>query len=135
METAKQKAIREAYGEHFEALKSNINQDGIFTGDIDLMNESLRKQSKYSSYIEEGCKKVKWGVQPKSLSGIENNNGWIRIESESDLPKDTGYYHVKYHDGSYTVHRYSVESDFDKTLFLEEFSYYQPIEKPKPPIY
>ena len=28
----------------------------------------------------------------KKASGIENNNGWIRIESEADLPKE-GMHH------------------------------------------
>ena len=29
--------------------------------------------------------------RPKSLKGIENNNGWIKIESEEDLPKICTY--------------------------------------------
>ncbi|EKT4545838.1 hypothetical protein AAIP58_000085 [Flavobacterium psychrophilum] len=28
--------------------------------------------------------------RPKSLIGIENNNGWIKIESIGDLPKENG---------------------------------------------
>ena len=28
--------------------------------------------------------------RPKSLHEIENNNGWIKIESEKDLPKEKG---------------------------------------------
>ena len=28
----------------------------------------------------------------KKAYGIENNNGWIRIESEADLPKE-GFHH------------------------------------------
>jgi hypothetical protein len=33
---------------------------------------------------------IKW--RPISLKGIENNNGWINIESESDLPKEYDFY-------------------------------------------
>lgn len=29
---------------------------------------------------------------PKSLNGIENNNGWNRIDNPSDLPKSAGMY-------------------------------------------
>jgi hypothetical protein len=30
--------------------------------------------------------------RPKSLDGIENNNGWIKIESKDDLPKKGKYW-------------------------------------------
>ena len=30
--------------------------------------------------------------RPKSLRGIENNNGWIKIESEESLPKEYDFY-------------------------------------------
>src|SRR5690554_2905829 len=33
-------------------------------------------------------------IRPKSLQGIETNNGWIKIESEADLPKETGHFWV-----------------------------------------
>ena len=28
--------------------------------------------------------------RPKSLHGVENNNDWVKIESEEDLPKEKG---------------------------------------------
>lgn len=34
--------------------------------------------------MKEGC----WVWRPKSLKGIETNNGWTRIQSEADLPSD-----------------------------------------------
>ena len=58
--------------------------------------------------------------RPKSLQGIENNNGWTRIESESDLPKENmvfmecitklGYqatHHFMIGDEKYMVEKYS----------------------------
>lgn len=36
-------------------------------------------------YTENGVRKSM--VRPKALDGLEENNGWIKIESESDMPK------------------------------------------------
>lgn len=65
------------------------------------------------------------------------NNGWIKIESEADLPKEYGNYHVKYLNGQsiawfndgffYTMKGYKFKDN--------HITHYQPIEKPKPPIY
>lgn len=70
---------------------------------------------------------------PKGLRKYLKNNGWIKIESESDLPKEgelfwvikTGYdyplFEPMYHD--------------DGEYWLQWYTHYQPIEKPKPPLY
>lgn len=71
--------------------------------------------------------------RPKSLQGIETNNGWIKIESESDLPKEfTKYWIIDKSDGR------MYQREFDKStkeFFLEYSTHYQPIVKPLLPIY
>lgn len=66
-----------------------------------------------------------------------DNNGWIKIEGESDFPKEHVPCHVKYLNGqtvswfngvdfiTLTGHKYKDNA----------ITHYQPIEKPKPPIY
>lgn len=73
--------------------------------------------------------------RPKSLEGIEDNNGWVKIESEADLPKedlqcwlideefgtDIGYF-------SFSTKKWFVD--------CEQFvTHYKPIIKPEPPKY
>jgi hypothetical protein len=70
--------------------------------------------------------------RPKSLSGIENNNGWINIESGEDLPKDGQYWTISSNDGQMTTNRiWSKQWNFNHRYI----SHYQPIIKPEPPIY
>lgn len=92
-----------------------------------------------SKYVE------KW--RPESLSGIENNRGWTRIESEEDMPKDKTI-DVIINDECYQGYIYEgqgglfccVENRYNSTEISEiiEASYvthYQPIIKPKTPIF
>jgi hypothetical protein len=86
--------------------------------------------------------------RPKSLQGIENNRGWIKIESESDLPTCDGEYFVNAkginNNKQFFIRSWlNAKKDFnDNWVFteypkewLELYSHYQPITKPKPPIY
>lgn len=71
-------------------------------------------------------------IRPKSLNGIENNNGWIKIESEADLPDkrvDCFFWDKK--DGL-IIGEFLPEC---AAFVLENATHYQPIIKPEPPIY
>lgn len=133
MESAKEKAIREAY----EALgfdnakpdeKGYIRWTCYPTTNFDLSIWDKKKPVGSKSWRDVL-------FRPKSLQGIETNNGWTRIESEADLPTETKSYHVMYEDGTIIQHHFSIKSDFDRILFLEEFTHWQEILIPNPPIY
>lgn len=72
--------------------------------------------------------------RPYGLKGIENNNGWIAIESEDDLPKDSYNYWVVCSNGSV-----KTLNDFEyyKKYIIPDLiaTHYQPIIKPLPPVY
>lgn len=71
--------------------------------------------------------------RPKSLIGIENNKGWIKIESAADLPKEDGFYWVIDSEASEAIDRYFEKGNHD---FFKQFSsHYQPIIKPDLPLY
>jgi hypothetical protein len=72
-------------------------------------------------------------VRPKSLEGIEKNNGWIKIESDKDLPKEEGLYFAMRRDKT-KVEVINFFFDLSKE-FKKIATHYQPITKPKPPIY
>lgn len=128
----KEEKIKEAWIN----VQSHIHSEGV-----PHYNEDgwARYGSKQKSVWFETLEEKQWlgyfFYRPKSLSGIENNNGWIKIESESDLPKEKGYFLCIYKDGEIIPHHFSINSEFDRDLFIEEFTHYQPITKPEPPIF
>lgn len=77
---------------------------------------------------------IKW--RPKSLKGIENNNGWIKIESCNDLPEDNT-------DCWFIHNEEEIKGVFAKNMFTcwlgvfgwKTISHYHPIIKPNPYLY
>lgn len=139
METKKQKAIREAYGEYWEEVKDYVDENGK------LKIHYVKLIGNLPTFFEVLDNVY---VRPISLQGIETNNGWICIESESDLPSVDGDYFVNPKGVNNNKHffiRYwlNAKKDYDGNWvfteypkeWLELYSHYQPIEKPKPPIY
>ena len=63
-----------------KCLKHFNDFGDVSFGKLDIKNEKLER--KFNGVV--------YSYRPKSLQGIENNNGWIKIESEKDLPKEKG---------------------------------------------
>lgn len=113
---AKKEAIKKAYGEYWENVKDYVDKNGWC---FNRRNVGFKEIISKLSWETKIGNSYYW--RPKSLKGKENNNGWIKIESESDLP-----------------------NIYDKTKF-ELYTYktngvithYQlkPIKIPKPPIF
>lgn len=89
-------------------------------------------------------KEGRW-FRPKSLSGLENNNGWIKIESEKDLPirdEPTNDGDVQmYSSGIYSSTMVWCEKSptnwhgIQVQFRMGNINYYRPIEKTQPPLY
>lgn len=77
--------------------------------------------------------------RPKSLNGIEENNGWIKIESESDLPKELEkiYFIIKGYEERICIGYYCHDLfwDLNEDYSKQIVTHYQPIQKPLLPIY
>ena len=76
--------------------------------------------------------------RPKQLQGLENNNGWTTIESETDLPKETNTYHfISRHTGKMMKDYFTCDSKVSghKNCFFKLYSHYQSIKDPKLPIH
>lgn len=73
---------------------------------------------------------------PRKLNTMtkENNNGWINIKSEEDLPKECGNYHIVVSGIIYVDEYNSCTKEFSE-WFNHAITHYQPIVKPLPPIY
>ena len=121
---AKQEAIKKAYGENY--IHADINgwiRFGMYVP-TDLGIENYDDIDGF------------WRC--KSLQGIENNNGWIKIQSEADLPKERMHEVILLDEECMEGYRnydvivfYEVNSRFRK----KEISHYKPIEKSKVPIF
>ena len=129
-EELKQEAIKKAYGIYWEEVKYYVFKNGWCNSrfDVETEFESDRK----------GRNEVYW--RPKSLAGIENNNGWIRIEEDgSNLPKVRSICFVFNKRGETEEFHFGKQSHFgflsETEYVLRHFQYFQPIIKPNPPIY
>ena len=126
---AKQEAIKNAYGECWENVKDYVDENGWAS----YPNVQKHDYDFGKLEFKDGCT----FLRPESLKGIENNNGWIKIESEKDLPKVSGLYFGKDYEFGTDMMYFDFETKKweDSNGYLQNVTHYQPIEKPKPPIY
>ncbi|HFK5596397.1 TPA: hypothetical protein ACG0AT_000944 [Elizabethkingia anophelis] len=149
----KSEAIKAAYGEYWERVKDYVEDNGW----IELYSYNCYTDTVYTDLTEDlpflkelGYERKYFNnghthyVRPKSLSGIETNNSWTRIESESDLPKEKGDYWVVWN-GKIIVQywfRDNPDNPYNDMVqnnqvfsWMQAVTHYQPIETPKPPIF
>lgn len=141
----KQEKIQEAYGEYWEAVKGYADENGwIIEAEV---KESISRFETIGripttfyciDFEADDNEHFQTILRPKTLIGIENNNGWIKIESEDDLPKETGTYHfVSRSTGVTLIDYFTHDSKVHNYFFMQRglYSHYQPVQKPEPPIY
>lgn len=125
----KEEKIKEAWGKAYDEVKHLLTENGyIWSVDLAHICLDLSLYNLDLNYNDTGCR-------PKSLKGIENNNGWIKIENEEDLPKEDCNVFILHKTYGIITDKYkSVKKDFHYN-YKKNITHYQPIEKPKPPIY
>ena len=130
----KQEKIKEAWGECWNKLPNEAQEKAFKNnGFVDQDYEDLLTIDKRERKLFE--------IRPKSLQGIENNNGWIKIESEEDLPKEKGEYWIVntiYKKPIMQMRAYTdcvFSEKRNKKFWLKYVTHYQLIEKPELPIY
>lgn len=72
-------------------------------------------------------------VRPRILKGIEENNGWKVISSEEDLPEVDQCYWIKKKTGEEMIS--SFQKPISNKRWLNDYTHYQEIIKPKSPIH
>lgn len=135
MNFAKKKAISDSYGKYWNQVKNNVDENGWFYyRSIEYLTE--KKNYSITHYVDCDNDIFSNSVRPKSLQGIENNNGWIRIESEEDLPKEPiecwFIHYERIYSGAFGGRMFGSGATLAgwKTV-----SHYQPIVKPEKHIY
>lgn len=118
----------EEAGMDFDTIRENVNEDGWHLGDVDLIPEKVyQKCSHYSKSLG------KMAERPKSLNGIEHNNGWTHIEPDgSNLPKIKGEYRfLDINLGD------DIECTFNpnSTTIDKAYTHYRPIVEIPEPLY
>jgi hypothetical protein len=122
---AKEQKIKQAYGDYYEICKPDEN------------GWTYSQNHQYYKYFEKHPEtKIidrQLYFRPFELKGIENNNGWIRIESEADY-KNLSYKCLVFTDkeNQYTYTQYCTSFSFSET---EKITHYRLIEKHPKPIY
>jgi hypothetical protein len=130
--------IKEAYGISWDLCKDYIDENGycVVFKDSDQNYKGIAgNQTHFKEDEIEGGQMTHsvYGsgisFRPKSLSGIETNNDWQKIESEDDLPKEEGFYLFNHKDGE--TYQFMYCPGFKMTLC----THWKPIVKDLPPIY
>ena len=125
---AKETKIKEAYGEYSDIALGLCGENGWI------------EKSKYYTYFPQDTQVSQYGQfkRPKSLQGIEDNNGWIRIESKEQLllldKENEGFnmFFVKDKKGYISIDRLGKVR---AGRWFSSYTHYQQIIKPQPPIY
>lgn len=77
----KQEVVKKAYGKSYDSLKDYINENGfvdcVKNRKISLIPFFDISEIEFDGHLS----------RPKSLKGIENNNGWVKIYCENDMPQ------------------------------------------------
>ena len=134
----KQEVIQEKWIETvsfpvFIIIEPHINKSN---GWLNVFN--LDKSTQEKIFINENIDKVTGTARPKSLHGIENNNGWLSIP-EDGLPKESGDYHVivkLFKDQGLDIFTFRKAEDPNEAQYwAETFTHYQLIKIPKQPLF
>lgn len=129
----KQEKIQEVYGKHFKICNPDENGWCKYPN-----TEKISEDWDIDFGEDYGNSPDEFYVRPKSLQEIETNNGWIKIESENDLPTIGEYYTIVKFDNMIVERHFpnsKVNLEFNKEWWLKYITHYQPIQKPQPPIY
>ena len=150
----KKEIIQEAYGEHWETIKNYVDKNGWLDLSIAISKNIGEIGSKTYQFkgLEKGNHKY---CRILALSEIEENKGWIKINSEDDLPKeDMECFYIleipqrysnagkKINIGSFKFGK-NIMSQQENYFTMDNFFYhrfpsvthYQPIIKPNEPLY
>lgn len=126
----KEEKIKEAWGQDYSKAVREDGWSTIKPLNIDLFD--VKTEICRDVYPNDSERKI---YRPKSLQGVEHNNGWVKLESEDDLPKnEDGLYSLTHidKDGYLPAESYYILEKFWRSGTI---THYQPIEKRQPPIY
>ena len=131
---AKFETIKNAYGRFYNSEKYHYSINGWTDP------ESYSYEEMYEMMQEIEIEFGEHRCRPKSLQGIEDNNGWIKVENEKDLPKQECHCWIidKYNGIVTGLWKQAPNEEHHKKAceyWVKRVSHYKIISKPEPPIY
>lgn len=144
----KQEKINEEYSKLNLESKVYPDSNGWATYDRAFSKDLVDSKTEVCTDIRENdSTRVK--IRPISLQGIEDNNGWIAVESENDLAEESIYAFIRtiyplfpetfVRIGRHKTNGKMIIWDFnnDNKYKVKQITHYREvkIEKPKPPLY
>lgn len=129
---------------------SNEKDDIKIDGWHEISTDKIRDKSKIPELILQGVLRIKENnikTKQESQNFNNNNNGWIKIESENDLPKDQpidviidsepyqGFVYEGYSEWFCIIENRYKSKNIEDLVEANIITHYQSIQKPKPPIY
>ncbi len=132
----KDEKIYEAYGRHYNFFKHFIDENG-WLDKLKIALENVVLIIILTNEIEcESQINNAYSIRPKSLSGIENNNGWVKIKSGLDFPKDKNVFYKYCIDGiPYNINCNLMNLKANLSYYEDKLTHYKVCEQEKPPIY
>lgn len=127
----KEELIKEAWGENYS---KDVIMKGRRCGFKIIDNMEYNLNYKGGDWYCEPDTFETIAFMPTSLRQILNNNGWIRIESEDDLPKELiGRTFVYTNKGN--IYNYSQYIQWFSISETETITHYKIISEINPPLY
>lgn len=80
----KEELIKESWGYAWDFIDNHAKENALYYGWVHKLNLNINFNE--LNITLEKHPNDKWLYRPKSLQGIENNNGWVKINNEYDLP-------------------------------------------------
>lgn len=121
----KQEKIKEAYGRFYGNAEKHIRNDGSIS---EVIWKSLEIDLEYQDFST-------GYFRPISLMGITQNNGWIKIEKLSDLPKKRTVCWIMDESKGIICGEFLNNAEEEKIYWLANATHYMPISEPNAPIY
>lgn len=126
----KKELVKNAYEQFYEYVEKSVDENGWVKREEH--SGFMRNHFYLGNNIEtKVVDKVEYW-RPKTLEGIKNNNGWILIKSEADLPKESYNYWIMQSDGLIQTLK---EYEENKKYWNIHPTHYQPITKPNLPLW
>ena len=130
----KEDKIKEAYGEYWESVKLLTDENGFICQSTLFFPETVmmdKMEIQVKPFPPDG--RCYW--RPMTLKGIENNNGWIKIENEKDLPKEKGLKCLFLNKNNMHTTYISDDVLYDSDWFFRRYTHWKIKNEFKYPLY
>ncbi|AXF52390.1 MAG: hypothetical protein [Caudoviricetes sp.] len=132
----KEEKIKQEYNKISQKLPNDILEYALENNGF-ISKDTFISFLGYTEWGKSESKRIKTYLHCRlgSLKGLETNNGWIKIQSEGDLPKENAKNYWTITENDKNIKERWFNKFFNEYEGEGKVTHYQPIEKPKSPLY